>query len=178
MIPPFKIPQHEPYYASISSGELCFYQGLSPYFGATLNESGHRKIAWCTEPHEMNFETYQKSGMSNYIYRRLSWLDEASSPSQPQRRLGQSSSVGEMIKASFRKRSHDVIMRRIQAKCIFKVIPERQHSNTYLHVTIDGLFGLFVAPEVAAFEIASPQTRVSFLRLARCFKPFQQAASV
>jgi hypothetical protein len=92
------------------------------------------------------------------------------------RRLRRSSNnkVGELVKQSFKKRSHDVIMHKVQGKCILQVIPPEMHLRTYLHVDAAGTYGLFLSRQYAPDEILAPSVRIASLRNARCFKKFDQ----
>lgn len=196
LLPPIPHTKLDAHYAAVTDGELCFYKGLAPHFGGTKKDSLHQQLAWCTSPTEMNIRTdeemsgdtsvtmhhslkYVKSTQNQRLLTHASvstnaWAmaSNTSTESKRHRQLSRSSNVGEMVKRSFKKRSHDVIMHRVQAKCILKVISPPLFPYTYLHVDVSGTFGLFISPLVPPFEISTPAARIASLRRARCFKKF------
>lgn len=217
-LPFYEVPSTH-HYAAITEGELCFYKGTAPHFGGTRQESGHRELAWCTAPTEMNIQMYDKSNekkddnvysqKSDQIKRKKSRQKSSSAYFQPhsassphvlfppsshshERKLRNESNgdinsflhqqtrklrapkrdVGELVKKTFKARSHDVVMLKVQGKCILKVIPPDMYLNTYLHINLQGVFGLFVSSFYASHDIVPPSARIPFLKAARCFKKF------
>jgi hypothetical protein len=60
----------------------------------------------------------------------------------------------------------------VQGRCILRVISPDKHLNTYLHIDVKGVFGLFVSALYPPYDIVPPSTRIPSLRPARCFKKF------
>jgi len=190
LLPPSPLNEHIAHYAAVTNGELCFYEGIAPHFGGTKQDSLHRQLAWCTAPVEMNIKTYESAkGTRTKLLqaphhtslfknsRTLHVTDTNSSADHSHRQLSRSQVIGELVRNAFKKRSHDVIMHRVQAKCIMRVISPVMYPNTYLHVDARGTFGLFISPQISPSEIVLPSTRISSLRRARCFKKFEKKGS-
>jgi hypothetical protein len=149
-----------PHYLAIQDGELCFYSGTSPHFGSTKKESQHRSLEWCTS------STYPRHSS-----------DRAVSLGSRRRRLLQEANESPAIQAlknRMREKIADLLQKRVQEEIQDcqnggNEIESEYWESVYLHVTDDGIFGLFYSSNTSPSDRMTAEKRIDSFVMAKCF---------
>ena len=159
------------HYAAIWRGEVCVFCGKSPAVGGTRAESGHGPLFWCTSdkypplpPRTPATTSEQPRATDTGSHRHLTSLPEKTAAMDR---------VKNRIRDRMRMAREEIARAQIVECQQQSRLREELWEDLYLHVSDDGLFGLFYSPHNRAdpHTIMRPEKRAEYLVAGRCFTP-------
>lgn len=140
-----------PHYLAIQDGELCFYSGQSPHFGSTRKDSQHRTLEWCTS------STYPRHSSERRFLQ-----GKFESPAIT------------ALKNRMKDKIADLLQKRVQEELQDcqnggNDIQSEYWESVYLHVTDDGIFGLFYSSNTSPSDRMTAEKRIDSFVMAKCF---------
>jgi hypothetical protein len=145
-----------PHYLAIDDGQLCFYSGKSPYFGSTKKESGHTALDWCTS------SSYPPPRHQTTETRRRLLREQGDSPALQALKDRMKQKIAEILQKQMQEEIHD-------CQSGGNEIESEYWESVYLHVTDDGIFGLFYSSNTEPSDRMTAEKRIDSFVMAKCF---------